>query len=143
MDNIQINKFALDGIKVKKLDVKKDERGFFAEILRIEELRNKKKKFGQIYLTVAKPNQTKGKHTHKRKTEYFSVIKGNGLLTLVDKKGNKRKEIKMGEDNMVMVTIPPNIWHAIKNTGEDDLYLLAYIDESYNPEDPDTFHEEI
>ena len=134
----------MDKIKVRKLEIKEDERGWFAEILRFEELSKSKNGFGQIYVTVAKTGQIKGKHYHKRKTEYFCVIKGNGLLTLVDKITNKRKEIKMGEDNMIMVTIPPNIWHAIANIDKkNDMYLLAHIDESYNQDDPDTFHEEL
>ena len=133
----------MDKIEIKKLEVKKDERGWFTEILRFEELNKKKEGFGQIYVTVAKSGQIKGKHYHKRKTEYFCVIKGNAILTLVDKRTKFKQKIKMGENNMVMVQIPPMIWHSIKNTGREDLYLLAYIDESYNPDDPDTFHEEL
>ena len=134
----------MDKIKVKKLEVKEDERGWFAEVLRFEELYRKKKGFGQIYITVAKPGQIKGKHYHKRKTEYFCVIKGNAILTLVNKKTKSKQKIKMGENNMVMVQIPPMIWHAIENIEKkNDMYLLANIDETYNPDDPDTFHEEL
>ena len=132
----------MDKVKIKKLDVKADNRGFVAEIVRDEDLENPNKKFGQIYVTTAKPGQTKGKHYHERKTEWFCVVKGKGLLTLIDKASNDRQEIKMGEDNMVAVQIPPNVWHAIKNTGDNEMYLLAYIDESFNPNDPDTIYEE-
>lgn len=131
-------------IKVKKLDVKEDNRGWFAEIVRQEDLENKEKGFGQMYITVAKPGQTKGKHYHTRKTEWFCIIKGLGLLTLIDKPTNKRQEFRMGEDNMIAVQIPPNVWHAIANRDKNsDMYLLAYIDESFNPGDPDTFYEEL
>ena len=132
----------MDKVKIIKLDVKADNRGFVAEIVRDEDLENPNKKFGQIYVTTAKPGQTKGKHYHERKTEWFCVVKGKGLLTLIDKASNDRQEIKMGEDNMVAVQIPPNVWHAIKNTGDNEMYLLAYIDESFNPNDPDTIYEE-
>lgn len=131
-------------VKVKKLNIKEDTRGWFTEILRFEELYNKKKKFGQMYVTIAKPGQTKGRHYHKRKTEYFCVIKGNAMLTLIDKKTLFKQKIRMGEDNMVMVQIPPMVWHAIENTEKkNEIYLLAYIDEPYNPNDPDTIHEEL
>jgi dTDP-4-dehydrorhamnose 3,5-epimerase-like enzyme len=125
-------------IKVKKLTVKSDERGWLTEIVRQEEVK-RKKTFGQIYLTVAKPGITKGKHYHTRKTEYFCVIKGNGTLYLIDNNTHEKKNILMGQKNFVMVEIPPYIWHAIKNTGREDLYLLGYIDEPMNPVDPDTF----
>lgn len=128
-------------IKVKKLDIKRDERGWVAEIFRQEEFKNKQ--FGQVYITTALPGQTKGKHYHKRKTDCFCVIKGKALLLLVDKKTGKKKKIAMGGGNMVAVQIPPNIWHAIKNVGREEMYVVAYVDESFNPKDPDSFYEEL
>lgn len=136
------DKSSLSKVKVKKLDKKEDNRGFVAEIVRVEDLSDPDKKFGQIYVTTAKPGHTKGKHYHNRKTEWFCVILGNGLLTLVDKKSKEKKEIKMGEDNMVAVEIPPGVWHAISNEEGKDMYLVAHISESFNPEDPDTIYEE-
>lgn len=129
-------------IKLKKLDIKADSRGWFAEIIRLEDLGNKNK-FGQIHISTAKPGQTKGKHYHARKTEWFCVLKGKGLLILIDKKTGEKKKINVTEDNMSLIKIPPLIWHAIENNGSDDLYLLAYISESFNPKDPDTYYEEL
>ena len=129
-------------IKIRKLDIKKDSRGWFAEIIRLEEL-GKNKEFGQIHISVAKPRQTKGKHYHARKTEWFCALKGNGILTLIDKKTGEKKKINIGDDNMLTIKIPPYIWHAIENKGKDDLYLLAYISEPFNPEDPDTYQEDL
>ncbi len=128
-------------IKVKQLDIKRDERGWFAEIVRTEDLDNKKKSFGQMYVTIANPGQIKGKHYHNRKTEWFCVIKGKGLLQLVDTESGEKQQIEMGENNMVAVQIPPRMWHAIANKGNKEMFLLAYIDESYNPDDPDTYYD--
>ena len=130
----------IQGVKIKKLDVKRDDRGWFTEILRGDEVEDPK--LGQFYVTTANSGQTKGKHYHNRKLEWFCVVKGNALLTLVDTKTEERQEIKMGEDNMVTVEIPPRVWHAIANTGEDEMFLIAHISEPFNPEDPDTFQEE-
>lgn len=132
----------LKNVKIKKLAKKEDSRGFVAEIVRAEDMDNPNKKFGQIYITTARTGQTKGKHYHERKTEWFCVIKGQGILTLVDKKTKKKQIIDMGENNMVTVKIPPGIWHAIANTQKTDMYLIAYIDESFNSVDPDTIYEE-
>lgn len=130
----------IQGVKIKKLDVKKDERGWFAEILRADEITDPK--FGQMYITTATVEQTKGKHYHNRKIEWFCVVSGNALLTLVDTKSQERQEIEMGENNMVTVEIPPGVWHAIKNTSDGDMFLIAHISEPYNPEDPDTIQED-
>lgn len=124
-------------IAIKKLDIKKDSRGWLSEILRPEDL--VKKKFGQIFITVAYPDQTKGVHYHKRKTEWYCVIKGRGLVTVINNKTRKKQEIEIGEQNMVLVKIPPNNIHWIKNTGSENMYVLIYIDEEFNPLDSDTF----
>lgn len=129
-------------IKIKKLNVKVDNRGWFTEIIRLEDL-GKNKEFGQIHISIAKPGQIKGKHYHARKTEWFCVLKGKGLLTLIDKKTSEKKKINVSEDQLKTIKIPPGIWHAIENKGNEDMYLLAYISESYNPKDPDTYYEDI
>lgn len=133
----------MDRVEIKKLKVNRDERGMVVEIIRQEEI-EKNKPFGQVYITTANPGYTKGNHYHKRKTEWFCVIKGKGELFLRDLKSGENKRILMDDDeNFVVVKILPEIAHAIKNIGEETLYLLAYIDEPYNPDDPDTFPENI
>lgn len=126
----------LDKLEVIKLEIKKDDRGWLTEILRGEKIT---KPFGQIFLSVAKPNITKGNHYHKRKTEWFCVIKGKANLILKDIDTNETKEIPLNEEEPTLVLIPPKVSHKIINLGETDLYLLAYVDETFNKEDPDTF----
>ncbi len=133
----------MDKLEIKKLKVNQDERGMVVEIIRREDLKQNKP-FGQVYLTTANPGFTKGNHYHKRKTEWFCVIKGKGELVLKDLISKETKRILMDdEENFVVVEIPPNVAHAIKNIGSEVLYLLAYIDEPYNPNDPDTFPAEV
>lgn len=124
-------------ITVKSLDVKKDTRGWLSEIIRAEDVGNKK--FGQVLITTANSGETKGNHYHKRKTEWYSVIKGRGILTIINRETQEKKEINMGDENMVLVKIPINHFHWIKNTGKEEMLLLVYIDEVFNPKDPDTY----
>ena len=132
----------IKGIVINSLDVKTDNRGWLAEVLREENLSGQTG-FGQMLVTVAKPGITKGNHYHTRKEEWFCVIKGSGKLLLKNNSSEEYEEILMGDENMVAVKIPPNVTHAIKNIGKDLLYLLIYIDEPFNPQDPDTFPGEI
>ncbi len=128
----------IKNLVINKLNVKSDERGWLAEILRKENLQEEKG-FGQILVTVAKPGVTKGNHYHKRKEEWFCIIRGKGKLLLKDVTTDECQEVLMGDENMVAVKIPPNVIHAIQNIGDEMLYLLIYIDEPFNPKDPDTF----
>lgn len=127
------------GIQEKKLIVKSDHRGWLAEIIRPEDVRNPE--FGHLLITTAKPGQVKGNHYHKRKTEWYCVIKGNGVLTIINNKSKEKKEIVVGEDNLSLIEIPPNHTHLIKNSGNEDLYLLTYTNEPFNELDTDTYTE--
>ncbi len=126
-------------VKVIRLDVKRDERGWVAEVIRREELSSKE--FGQILITTAHPGVVKGNHYHTRKREWFCVIVGKGKLVLESAQG--REEIIMGEENPVAVEVPPGVAHALVNVGDEMMYALVYVDEPYEPEDPDTFAKRI
>lgn len=126
-------------LKVKKLDIKEDERGWLAEILRPEDIGDAH--FGQILITTALPGKTKGNHLHKRKREWYCVLRGRGFLTVIDKDTGEKNSMEMGEHNMVLVEIPRGYLHLIENIGDTEMLLMAYTDEPYNPQDPDTFYE--
>ncbi len=129
-------------IHIKKLKIHKDSRGWLAEILRREEI-DTNKEFGQFYITTARPGIVRANHYHKRKTEWFCIVKGKGKLVLKDLKTNEIQEIIIGEGNMVTVKIPPNVAHGAENIGKGTMYLLAYVDEPFFAEDSDTYQYEV
>ena len=124
-------------IIVKQLNVKKDERGWLAEIVTKEDVPNP---FGLILVTTAYPGKTKGNHYHKRKSEWYCVVQGNGLLAITDLASKKKTEIRIGKNNMALVKIPPNYLHSITNIGQEEMILISYVDESFNEKDPDTYY---
>lgn len=126
-----------DQVTKKKLKIIKDHRGWLVEILRNEDVGIDL--FGQILLTVAKPGQVKGWHYHKRKIEWFCVIKGTGLLTIINNDSKEQKDYVLGKINMSLVKIPPNNTHFIKNIGKEDMFLLIYISEAFFQSDSDTY----
>jgi UDP-2-acetamido-2,6-beta-L-arabino-hexul-4-ose reductase len=128
----------IEGVLVYPLDIKRDERGWLAEILRPER-RQGKEEFAQIYITVANPGKTKGEHYHQRKVEWFCVLSGEAMLFLKDTRTGEKQRFPMGEKNMVAVRIPPYVAHAITNTGNTPCYLIVVVSEPFNPKDSDTF----
>lgn len=98
-----------------------------------------KKEFGQILVTTAHPNIIKGDHYHKRKTEWYCVLKGQMKLVLKDTKTEELKEFILSDKKLQTIKISPGISHGFKNIGDEMLYVLVYIDEPFNPKDPDTF----
>lgn len=133
----------IDGIEIYPLEVKRDERGWLAELLRERQLQSEEKGFGQLYVTVAHPGKTKGKHFHRRKVEWFCVVSGEGLLRLKDTRNGEEQRVAMGDNNMVTVRIGPHVAHAITNIGPAPMFLVVRISEEFDPADPDTFPHEF
>jgi len=130
-------------ISIVDLDKKKDPRGYFCELISGKYV-NRPPGFGLIYITqAANPGVIKGNHYHRRKTEWFCLIKGRADLFLRPVKGGDARKVELADDRLRMVKIPPGIVHAFRNTGSGEMILLAYISEEFNPDDPDTFQEKI
>lgn len=125
-------------MKVTKLDVKRDARGWLAEVFRPEYIGASEMK-GQFFVTTAKPGLTKGHHYHTRKTEWFCVIRGTGELHLEHMETGEKQTVVMGETNMVTVEISPRYYHYLENVGKEEMILLVYVSEPFNPADTDTF----
>lgn len=76
--------------------------------------------FGEIYFSTAYPGVVKGWHEHTKMTLNYSVIKGMIKLVLIDNRKDSStykeiQEIFMGEDNYILVKIPPRIINGFKN----------------------------
>ena len=122
--------------ELKSIEKHTDERGWLVEILRDDEIQEAIK---QIYFSTSKPGAIRGNHYHKRKVEWFSVVKGKAKLVLEDNESKERKELILSEDNPAIVKITPHITHAIQNIGDDEMYLIVIVNEVFNPDDADTF----
>ena len=86
---------------------------------------------------------TRGNHYHTRKIERFTVIKGNAVIELRRIGTDKILHFELSGENPSFVDMP--IWysHNIKNVGGDELITLFWINEFFNPDDPDTFFENV
>jgi len=129
----------MKGIEIKELIVHRDNRGWLAEIFRPEDVN--KTMNGQVTITTANPGIVKANHYHKRKHEWYCVIKGKMKLVLKDIKTGKKEEMILSENELKIVKIGPNIAHGLKNIGNEMLWLLMYIDETFDKDDPDTYTE--
>ncbi|MFH1669540.1 MAG: WxcM-like domain-containing protein [Candidatus Woesearchaeota archaeon] len=123
-------------IDVKKLDKKVDDRGFVFEILRSEQVNAP---FGQIFISTVKSGKVKGNHYHKRKKEWYCVVKGKVSVHFADVKTGEKRTVSLDETTPELLKINPGVSHAITNDGKEEAIILAYISESFNPDDPDTF----
>jgi len=133
----------IEKVKVIKLEKKEDERGYFIELVQSQYV-DEQKQFGLVYISQAKQKGViKGNHYHTRKAEYFTIIKGNAELHLLDIETGKKDLIIFGENNYCMVKVPPNVVHAFVNISDGEMILAAYISEPFNKEEQDTILKKI
>ena len=113
-----------------------DSRGSFVEIIRLGV-------GGQVSFSTTVPGITRGNHFHTRKIERFAVIKGKALIQLRRIGTDKVLEFYLCGDDPSYVDMPIWYTHNIQNIGDDVLYTNFWINESYNPDDADTYFETV
>lgn len=120
-----------------------DERGSFTEFLRTSDR-------GQVSVNVSRPGVTKGNHWHHTKWEKFLVVSGEALIRLrrvgTDAGGSPYPvdEYRVSGEKPAVVDMAPGMTHSITNLSDtDDLVTVMWANEPFNPENPDTFYEEV
>lgn len=113
-----------------------DPRGTFVEIIRLNG-------GGQFSFSTTLPGVTRGNHFHTRKIERFSVIKGKALIQLRKIGSEDTLDFVLDGDNPSYVDMPIWYTHNIKNIGDEDLYTNFWINEMFNPDNPDTFAADV
>jgi dTDP-4-dehydrorhamnose 3,5-epimerase len=132
----------IHGVQVKKLLPIPDERGMVMEILRSDD--ELFEKFGQVYLSVVYPGVVKGWHFHKVQTDNFAIIKGMAKVVLYDDREvsptrGEVAEFFIGEQNPLLLKIPPMVLHGVKGAGAEPAYMVNCPTEPYHPEQPDEY----
>ncbi len=87
---------------------------------------------GEVYLVSAVPGSSRGHHLHRRMGEWFCALAGTGVLRALDPATGEVQEVPL---EGVRVYVPAGIAHALVNTGEDDLLVLALADRAHDAED--------
>lgn len=113
-----------------------DSRGTFVEIIHLNS-------GGQVSFSTTAPGITRGNHYHTRKIERFSVIKGRALIQLRRIGSDTVTDFYLEGDNPSYVDMPIWYTHNIKNIGNDELYTIFWINEFFDPNDPDTYTEVV
>ena len=110
-----------------------DERGSFIELLRSG-------LSGQFSFSTTNKGYVRGNHFHTRKIERFSVIEGKAQIELrrIDKK--EKYSFILNGSKPAYIDMPIWYTHNIKNIGNTTLITNFWINEQYDPTDPDTFY---
>ena len=128
----------IDGVKIVPLRQIVDERGKIMHMLKSTD--EHFIDFGEIYFSCAWPGTIKAWHIHKSMTVNNAVIQGRAKLVLYDLRAGSRtegelQEVFLGEDNYVLVQIPPGIANGYKAYGDSLVILANAATEPHDPEE--------
>ncbi|MBN8730668.1 MAG: dTDP-4-dehydrorhamnose 3,5-epimerase family protein [Acidobacteria bacterium] len=117
----------IDGVLIVPLRQIVDERGKIMHMMKATDAHFQQ--FGEIYFSCSWPGTVKAWHVHTKMTVNNAVLSGRAKLVLYDlREGSPTRgelqEIFLGEDNYVLVRIPPGIANGYKAYG-DKMVILA------------------
>jgi UDP-2-acetamido-2,6-beta-L-arabino-hexul-4-ose reductase len=110
----------------------RDPRGAFAEMLRTKDS-------GQVSFFTAGPGVTRGGHYHHSKTEKFLVIRGRARFKFRHIVTGEYHELDTDDANLRIVETVPGWTHDITNIGEDEMLVMLWANEQFDPALPDTY----
>ncbi len=138
----EVNMDYIAGVKVRKLQMLADDRGWLMEMLRAdwEEF----EKFGQTYVTACYPGVVKAWHYHKLQSDHFVCVGGMAKVALYDPREDSptRGRVNvfvMGALNPILVKIPSMVYHGFTAVGTETAVMVNIPTQLYNYGQPDEY----
>lgn len=112
----------IDGVIITPLKKIPDERGCIYHMLREDS--PVYERFGEIYFSLIHPSVIKAWHYHINMKLNYACVHGQIKLVLYDDRGGSSThgnlmELFIGDENYVLVTIPPRVWNGFKGIGTE------------------------
>jgi len=146
--NYSTQKDLIEGVILKKLIIHQDKTGSLVETLRNDwtEVLNQDLPFMMQYLSITPSGIARDQdkwHVHKLQEDRFICASGRIVTALFDPRENSKTKgafnlFLMGpekEEEMYMVVIPKDVYHAFMVISTKAGYLLNFPTQLYNPED--------
>lgn len=109
-----------------------DKRGIFVEMLKTSDS-------GQFSFFTAHPGVTRGGHYHHSKTEKFLVLKGQACFRFRSMETDEFYEVLTSDELPEVVETVPGWSHDITNVGKDEMIVMLWANEIFDPNNPDTY----
>lgn len=136
-------KVLIEGVQMKPLKVIPDDRGRLMEILRADDALFER--FGQVYVTTAKPGVVKAWHYHKLQADHWVCLIGKARVGLYDPRPDSStrglvNEFIMTPEEPFLLKIPIFVYHGFKGMAADRETMIMNIPTvPYNYKTPDEY----
>lgn len=87
------------------------------------------------HVVLTEPGAVRGNHFHRHSSEIF-VMMGPGLVRL--REYGEIREVIVPAGQAMRFSVPPEVSHAMKNTGTRPMLLVAFNTAPHDPAHPDT-----
>lgn len=124
----------IEGVVIQELKQIVDTRGRVMHMLRADSPLFTR--FGEIYFSVVNPGVVKAWKCHPHTTQHLAVPVGRIRLVLYDDRQNANsygqlEVMDIGEDNYVLVRIPPSVWYGFRGMSKTPALIANCIDHPY------------
>jgi dTDP-4-dehydrorhamnose 3,5-epimerase len=122
-------------VEVRPLKKFSDQRGWLAEIYRIDELEACLRPV-MAYVSETSPGVTRGPHEHREQIDYFCFLSSTFEIILWDNRPQsptfwRKQKIVAGEENPCVVVVPEGVVHAYRNIGEKPSWVINCANRLY------------
>ena len=113
-----------------------DPRGVFVEMLKTRDS-------GQVSFFSAHPGVTRGGHYHHSKNEKFLVIRGHAKFGFRHIQTGEYYQMETRGDEPQVVETVPGWSHDITNIGDEEMFVMLWANEIFDPQAPDTIAHKV
>ena len=122
--------------RVETINVRADARGFVFEPSEKTASNSRM----SAHAVISEPGAIRGNHYHSNSTEIITVV-GAALVRL--KEDETVYDIEVPAKEVYRFTIPPNVTHAVKNTGDQPNILVAFNTVEHDLDKPDQVYAKL
>lgn len=99
---------------------------------------------GQVFQSVLDAGHVSAWHAHGETLDRLFVTMGRMLIVLYDaREGSSTRGLvnvfRYGEHRPALISVPPRVWHGVKNIGQRAGALVNVVDRAYSYLDPDHY----
>lgn len=98
---------------------------------------------GQTFVSMTRPEMTRGEHFHLRKVERFVVLQGSARIALRKVLTQEAVTFDVSGDRPQVIDMPTLWVHNLTNLGPGDVMTLFWTNSLFDSTAPDTFPEKV
>ena len=130
----------IDGVVMRRLNTYADARGDLTVLM--SDLYDATHHAPHVYLVTAASKSVRAWVYHKRQHDRLAYTAGDFRVVLYDLRKDsptygKLNVLDVGENNKILLTIPPLVVHGVQNRGDQSVQFVNLPTKAYDPGNPD------